>query len=159
MTDPTSQPMVAHMTGPGPEMQVTVDCADPGALARFWADVLGYRLDPPPSGFATWDEALDAWGVPVEQRNDRSAVSDPGGSRPRMFFQKVPEPKRAKNRMHLDVRAAPGLTGEARMAALEEECARLVALGAERVHRHEPDRMGAGHIVMRDPEGNEFCLD
>ncbi|MEO6578702.1 MAG: VOC family protein, partial [Candidatus Limnocylindria bacterium] len=68
--------------------------------------------------------------------------------------------KVAKNRVHLDVRAAPGLQGEERMAALEAECERLVALGATRVRRDEPGPpMSAGHIVMADPEGNEFCLD
>jgi hypothetical protein len=98
--------------------------------------------------------------VPPERRNDASAASDPEGSGPRLFFQKVPEGKSAKNRVHLDVRAAPGLEGDERMAALEEECERLVALGAERVRRHEPaPPMSHGHIVMTDPEGNEFCLD
>lgn len=77
-----------------------------------------------------------------------------------MFFQQVPEDKVAKNRVHLDVRAAPGLVGEERMAALETECDRLVALGAKRVRRDEPaPPMSAGFIVMTDPEGNEFCLD
>ena len=72
----------------------------------------------------------------------------------------MPEPKAAKNRVHLDVRAAPGLRGDERMAALEPECERLVALGATRQQRFEPDgAMSAGHIVMTDPEGNEFCLD
>ena len=141
------------------QVQVTYDCADPGALAGFWREVLGYEYDAPPAGFASWDAALDAWGVPPERRNDRSAVSDPDGEGPRLFFQKVPEGKVAKNRVHLDVRAAPSLMGDARMAALEAECERLVALGGERVQLHEPDQMGAGHIVMRDPEGNEFCLD
>jgi hypothetical protein len=72
----------------------------------------------------------------------------------------VPEGKQAKNRVHLDVRAAPGLEGDARMAALEAEAERLVAHGATRVERHEPEPpLGAGHVVMADPEGNEFCLD
>jgi hypothetical protein len=141
------------------QVQLTFDCADPGALAGFWAEVLDYAFDAPPPGFPTWDDALEAWGVPPERRNDRSAVSDPEGAGPRLFFQKVPESKVAKNRVHLDVRAAPGLRGEQRMAALEAECTRLVALGAERVQRHEPDQMSAGHLVLRDPEGNEFCLD
>ncbi len=141
------------------QVQVTFDAGDPAALAGFWAEVLGYRLDDPPPGFTTWDEALEAWGVPQERRNDASAVHDPDGSGPRLFFQKVPEGKAAKNRVHLDVRAAPGLEGEERMAALESECARLVVLGGTRVERHEPGPMGAGHIVMRDPEGNELCLD
>jgi hypothetical protein len=72
----------------------------------------------------------------------------------------VPEDKVAKNRVHLDVRAAPGLDGAERMAALEVECERLVARGATRVRRSEPaPPMSAGFIVMADPEGNEFCLD
>ncbi|MDX6327140.1 MAG: hypothetical protein QOK15_3494 [Nocardioidaceae bacterium] len=141
------------------QVQVTFDCGDPGALARFWAEVLGYRLDDPPPGFGSWDEALDAWGVPPERRNDRSAVSDPDGVGPRLFFQRVPEGKSVKNRVHLDVRAATGLVGEQRMAALEAECRRLVGLGARRLQRFEPDAMSAGHVVMQDPEGNEFCLD
>ncbi len=142
------------------EVQVTFDCGDPGAVAAFWAEVLGYVLQPPPPPFASWDEALDAWGVPPEHRNDRSAVVDPDGAGSRLFFQKVPEGKTAKNRLHLDVRAAPGLEGDARMAALEAECERLVALGATRVARWEVGQdLSGGHIVMTDPEGNEFCLD
>ena len=142
------------------ELQVTFDSGDPGAVAVFWAEALGYVVQPPPPPFASWDEALDAWGVPPEHRNDRSAVVDPDGAGPRLFFAKVPEGKTAKNRVHLDVRAAPGLEGAERMAALEAECERLVALGATRVRRLEPGQdLGAGHIVMLDPEGNEFCLD
>ena len=72
----------------------------------------------------------------------------------------MPEDKLGKNRVHLDIRVAPGLQGEERMAALEAECGRLVALGGTRVRRFEPTPpMSAGFIVMRDPEGNEFCLD
>ncbi len=141
------------------EVQVTFDCADPGALAEFWAEVLGYVVQPPPDGFDSWDQALDAWGVPADQRNDRSAVVDPEGRGPRVYLQKVPEGKTAKNRLHLDVRAAPGLEGGERMAALEDECDRLTALGAVRVLRTEPGGIGSGHILMQDPEGNEFCLD
>jgi catechol 2,3-dioxygenase-like lactoylglutathione lyase family enzyme len=142
------------------DVQITFDCADPAALSAFWAEALGYRLADPPAGFETWDQALDALGVPPENRNDASAVVDPEGSRPRLFFQRVPEGKQAKNRVHLDVRAAPGLEGDARMAALEAEAERLISHGATRHKRYEPDPpLGAGHIVMTDPEGNEFCLD
>ena len=89
-----------------------------------------------------------------------SAAVDPAGAGPRLFFQQVPEGKTVKNRVHLDVRAAPGLEGDERMAALEAECERLVALGATRVARSEPaPPMSGGFIVMQDPEGNEFCLD
>lgn len=141
-------------------IQVTFDCADPAALAAFWAEALGYGEQDPPGGFASWDQALDAWGVPPERRNDAAAVIDPDGAGPRLFFQRVPEGKRAKNRLHLDVRAAPGLQGDERMAALEAEAERLVARGATRLARHEPaPPLGAGHIVLADPEGNELCLD
>jgi catechol 2,3-dioxygenase-like lactoylglutathione lyase family enzyme len=142
------------------DIQITFDCGDPAGLAAFWAEALGYRLQDPPGNFATWDEALEAMGVPPERRNDASALTDPDGAGPRLFFQRVPEGKQAKNRVHLDVRAAPGLDGDARMKALEAEAERLVSHGAARLQRHDPaPPLGAGHIVMADPEGNEFCLD
>ncbi|MEU4725848.1 VOC family protein [Nonomuraea dietziae] len=150
------------------DIQVTFDGHDPRALSCFWRDVLGY-VHPGPPGvelpgdadpLAAWEEFLARVGVPEERRNSSSAIEDPDGQGPRLFFQQVPEDKVAKNRVHLDVRAAPGLEGEERMAALEVECDRLVALGARRVRRHEPaPPMSAGFIVMTDPEGNEFCLD
>ncbi|ONH21969.1 VOC family protein [Pseudofrankia asymbiotica] len=142
------------------DVQITFDCADPAAVAAFWAEALGYRLQDPPAGFDSWDQALTAMGVPAERRNDASALVDPEGAGPRLFFQRVPEHKQVKNRVHLDVRAAPGLVGDERMAALEAESERLVSHGATRLQRHEPaPPLGAGHIVMADPEGNEFCLD
>jgi catechol 2,3-dioxygenase-like lactoylglutathione lyase family enzyme len=142
------------------EVQVTLDCADPAALAAFLAEALGYELPAPPGGFASWEQALEAMGVPPEHRNDASALVDPAGEGPRLFFQRVPEPKQVKNRVHLDLRAAPGLQGEARMAALEAEAERLVRHGATRLQRYEPaPPLEGGHIVMADPEGNEFCLD
>jgi hypothetical protein len=150
------------------EVQITFDAHDPVALSTFWRDVLGY-VHPGPPGvdlpegadpLAAWDEFLDRIGVPKEQRDTRSAIEDPDGRGPRLFFQQVPEDKVAKNRVHLDVRTAPGLQGAERMAALEAECDRLVALGAERVSRAEPQPpLSHGFIVMADPEGNEFCLD
>jgi hypothetical protein len=142
------------------DVQITFDCDDPAALAAFWAEALHSQVQPPPEGFDSWDHALETWGVPPEHRNDASAVVDPNGIVPRLFFQRVPEGKQAKNRVHLDVRAAPGTIGDERMAALEAEADRLVARGATRLRRHEPGPpMSAGHIVMADPEGNEFCLD
>jgi catechol 2,3-dioxygenase-like lactoylglutathione lyase family enzyme len=150
------------------DIQVTFDAHDPEALSRFWAAVLGY-VNPPPPGrtlepgedpFVAWRAFLADAGVPEAEWNSASAAEDPDGLRPRLFFQRVPEGKTAKNRVHLDVRAAPGLAGEERMAALEAEGKRLVALGATRVQRHEPaPPMSGGHLVMQDPEGNEFCLD
>lgn len=143
------------------EIQITFDCIDPDRLARFWAAALGYQLQPPPEGFESWDAALESFGVPPEQRNSRSAILPLEGSGPRIFFQRVPEPKAVKNRLHLDVRAAPGLQGDTRMTALEAEATRVQALGAARLYRVEPDpaTMETGFITMGDPEGNEFCLD
>ena len=121
--------------------------------------MLGYRLDSPPPQYQSWDEALDAWNIPEERRNDASASVDPEGVGPRLWFQKVPEGKVAKNRVHLDVRSAVGLKGDERMAVLERRCEELTALGATRLWRVEPDSINFGHITMADPEGNEFCLD
>ncbi|NMH78012.1 VOC family protein [Pseudonocardia xinjiangensis] len=150
------------------QIQVTFDAHDPRALSSFWRDVLGY-VHPGPPGvdlpegadpMAAWDDFLVRIGVPEEERTTRSAVEDPEGRGPRLFFQKVPEGKLAKNRVHLDVRVAPELRGDERMAALEAECDRLVALGATRIRRDEPaPPLSPGVIVMTDPEGNEFCLD
>ena len=150
------------------EFQVTFDCRDPRALSIFWRDALGY-VHPGPPGVEVpegsdpldaWAEFLERMQVPVEQRNSSSALEDPDGRGPRLFFQQVPEGKQTKNRLHLDLRAAPGLRGDERMAALEAACERLLALGAERVQRFEPEPpFSGGFIVMQDPEGNEFCLD
>lgn len=149
-------------------VQITFDARDPRALSTFWRDVLGY-VHPGPPGvelpegadpLAAWDEFLERVGVPADQRNSRSALEDPAGEGPRLFFQQVPEEKAAKNRVHLDVRAAPGMEGDERMAALEAEADRLVERGASRVRRFEPEPpLSLGFLVMADPEGNEFCLD
>ncbi len=143
------------------EVQITFDCADPAGLAAFWSEALGYRMQPPPDGFDSWDDALKAFDVPPDQWNSRSAILPIEGAHPRIFFQRVPEGKTVKNRLHLDVRAAPGLEGDERMGALETEADRLETLGATRAYRVEPDKatMESGFITMRDPENNEFCLD
>ena len=78
------------------EVQVTFDRGDPAALGAFWAEALGYVVQPPPPGFDSWDAALEAWGVPADQRNERSALVDPDGAGPRVFLQRVPEGKSAK---------------------------------------------------------------
>ena len=142
------------------EIQVTFDCADPAALAAFWAEVLGYQVQGPPDGFDDWPAALAAFGVPPSEWNSRSAIVPADGSGPRLFFQRVPEGKVAKNRLHLDVRAAPTLRGEERMAALEAEADRLGALGATRAYRVEPaPPMELGFLTLQVPEGNVLCLD
>jgi hypothetical protein len=120
--------------------QVTFDCADPEPLARFWCEVLGYVVPP--------DEAGPAIGC-----------VDPTGVGPRLYFQPVPEGKVVKNRLHLDVRTATGFAGAERVAVLEAEGARLVALGAARVRLLEADEENESCLLMQDIEGNEFCLD
>lgn len=136
---------------------MTFDCADPRSLSEFWCEVLGYVIPPPPPGFDSWDAFRKS--LPAHLRNSRSACQDPEGVGPRLFFQQVPEGKTVKNRVHLDVRAAPGLTGQEREDALGAECERLVGLGATVFERLEADDFNDLCIVMNDIEGNEFCLD
>ncbi|MFD8734063.1 VOC family protein [Streptomyces sp. NPDC059618] len=139
------------------QFQVTFDCAEPERVARFWCEVLGYVVPPPPKGFASWEgfkasrspEDRDAWFVCVDPEN--------GG--PRLYFQRVPEGKVVKNRVHLDVRVGTGLVGEERLTVLQAECARLVALGAVHVRTLVADDENESCIVMQDVEGNEFCVD
>ncbi|WP_328558519.1 VOC family protein [Streptomyces coelicoflavus] len=137
------------------KLQVTFDCAEPERLARFWCEVLGYVVPPPPEGFDTWD---DYWSSrPPEERGAWFSCSDPTGVGPRLYFQRVPEGKAAKNRVHLDVRVGTGLVGTERLAALEAERARLVPLGA--VHVRTLYDGNDACIPMMDIEGNEFCID
>src|ERR671916_2799029 len=89
-------------------IQVVIDCADPARLASFWADALGYKVQDPPEGFTSWEAFLTSIGVPPEEWNSASAVVDPGGAGPRIYFQRVPEPKIVKNRVHVDVNVGGG---------------------------------------------------
>jgi hypothetical protein len=137
--------------------QVTFDCHDPDRLGRFWAVALGYSPEPPPDPFTTWEEFADAYEIPPEHRNDMNAVLDPEGRLPRLLFQKVPEGKTAKNRVHLDINAGAGLAyGPQRAAAVDGHVRRCVQAGATVVAEHDNGR--ERHVVLRDPEGNEFCV-
>ena len=139
-------------------VQVTFDCQDPDALAHFWAALLGYELDPPPPGFDSWEAWLRDQGIPESEWNSASAVSDPDGRGPRIFFQRVPEQKELKNRVHLDVNAGGprGRPDDERRAAVDAAVERAISLGATTVRLVE--ERGERHYVMQDPEGNEFCL-
>jgi hypothetical protein len=139
-------------------VQVVFDCSNPSRLAEFWSSALGYVLQPPPEGFDTWPDFLASIGVPESQWNTRSAVVDPDGVGPRFFFQKVPEPKQVKNRVHVDLNVGGGHAAPAdqRRRRVEEASARLVAAGASVVR--EVEELGEHWVVMADPEGNEFCL-
>jgi hypothetical protein len=125
------------------QVQVTFDCADPERVGRFWCEVLGY-VPPTPA---------------PEEDGPWFACADPNGVGPRLYFQRVPEGKVVKNRLHLDVRVGTGLVGEERLAVLEAECARLEALGAVRGQLLVADDENESCQVMQDVEGNEFCLD
>lgn len=139
-------------------VQVVFDCADPDRLAHFWARALGYKLQDPPPGYATWQIFLAAQGVPSEKWASVSAVVDPEGRGPRIYFQKVPEAKEVKNRVHLDVNVGGGhsIPLEERKRRIGEQAEQLVAVGATILRPNEQD--GEYSLVMADPEGNEFCL-
>ncbi|AXB48159.1 VOC family protein [Amycolatopsis albispora] len=139
------------------QVQITFDCAEPERVARFWCEVLGYEVPSPPEGFGSWDEYNAS--LPAEKRGAWFACVDPTGVGPRLFFQRVPEGKVVKNRVHLDVRVGTGLVGEERLAVLKAECARLTALGAKTVLLQEADEENESCIWMEDIEGNDFCLD
>ena len=139
-------------------VQVVIDCADPARLAGFWAEALGYRLQDPPAGFDSWPAFLTSVGMPESEWNSANAVVDPAGVGPRIFLQRVPEPKTVKNRLHLDLNVGGGqaVPIDQRKDSLAEEVERLGKLGASLVERRE--QRGEYWIVMRDPEGNEFCI-
>ena len=139
------------------QFQVTFDCAEPERVARFWCEVLGYVVPPPPEGFASWADYDRS--LPPESQGSAFACVDPTGVGPRLFFQRVPEGKVVKNRVHLDVRVGTGLVGDERLAVLQAECARLVALGAVCVQVLRADGVNESCIPMLDIEGHEFCID
>jgi len=126
-------------------------------VAEFWKATLGYVDPPTPAGFDSWD-TYEA-SLPAERRGSTWACQDPDGVGPRLFFQRVPEAKTVKNRLHLDVRVDAGLTGDARVSALEAEAARLETIGARRLRLLPADEENEACLVMQDVEGNEFCLD
>ncbi|MFL6139779.1 MAG: VOC family protein [Frankiaceae bacterium] len=141
-------------------VQVVLDCADPDRLARFWAAALQYEFQPPPPGHDSWESFLESIGVPREDWNSASAVIDPAGVGLRLYFQRVPEPKTVKNRLHLDLSVGGGRATppDERKRRVEAEVERLTALGAREIARHSDERFGESNVVMADPEGNEFCL-
>jgi hypothetical protein len=140
-------------------IQVVFDCADPLKQARFWAEALHYVMPGPPDDFATWEDWARAQGMPEERWNDAAAVEDPDGEGPRLFFQKVPEPKVAKNRCHIDLNVSGGraVPLEERKTRIWAEVERLKTLGADD-HRGSIDHGGEFWVRMNDPEGNEFCV-
>ena len=107
---------------------LVLDCADPGLLAEFWAEALGYAN-------------VGSAGAYV-------ALYPRHGSGPKLLLQRVAEPKSSKNRMHLDIETPD----------IHSEADRLTALGASRVSEGPCSEHGSTWILMADPEGNEFCI-
>lgn len=139
-------------------IQVVFDANDPEKLAEFWTRALGYIMQPPPEGFDSWDGWARAMEIPEESWNDACALVDPDGVGPRLFFQRVPEGKIAKNRVHLDVNAGGGHHVERteKVEAVEALVAQLLDAGGSFLERF--DREHEYWVVMQDPEGNEFCV-
>jgi hypothetical protein len=135
-------------------LQITFDAKDAHQLCRWWADLLGYVVE---DGH-DFVSGLLADGVVTEEQvitwqgrlffADAVAACDPSGAGPRLYFQRVPEAKTAKNRLHLDLPVPP--------SELDGEVERLQGLGASLLGFNS--HPGHRWAVMADPEGNEFCL-
>lgn len=138
---------------------MTLDCRDAPRLARFWAAALGYVPAPPPAGFPSWEDWYAGCDVPDDERADVVSLVDPSGAAPGLTLLAVPEPKSAKNRLHLDLRVGGGrhVPWEQRWPRVLAEVDRLTALGGRVLVQH--DVAGRGdHVVLADPEGNELCV-
>ena len=144
-------------------LHLVIDRADPEPLGRFWAAALGYELEPPPDGFASWDAYRGDVGVPEDELGTGAdCIVDPGGQGPRIWFQVVPERKAAKNRVagqlesrrfpaELDLGYAEGLKKAGR---LQPDALRHHPRGDGPRRRHrrgeEPGRRGAGAAKGRE---------
>jgi hypothetical protein len=137
------------------DLQVTIDCSAPHELADWWAEALGWQVEPQDesfirrmvqSGAASEEDTVHHRGALVWKTG--AALNSPDAGRPRVLFQGVPEPRTVKNRVHLDVRVGP----ERR----EAEVARLVGLGATELWRGSQGPYE--WVTLADPEGNEFCV-
>ena len=109
---------------------VVLDCADLDRSAAFWCGALGY-VGPPAGSAGPYRQLLPSGGGGIE-----------------LLLQQVPEPKRSKNRMHLDLRVPD----------LEAEVARLLALGARHTTGTPVEEDGWTWYVLADPDGNELCV-
>lgn len=132
---------------------LTLDCANAAVLAAFYRTALGYVDEPPPAPFATRAEWLASFGEPEGSDDDGAWLRSPDGTGPRLSILKVPEPKTAKNRLHLDIRVPGHGTDDERWARVRAEADRLLAAGATVL-----DAAEGHHVVMADPEDNEFCV-
>lgn len=139
-------------------LQVVFDCANPDQLAQFWAAALGYIMQPPPEGYSSWEALLKEMGLPESDWDKASAVIDPEGKGPRIFFQKVPEGKATKNRVHLDINIGDrDIVPDERRNRVDEHVAYLQSIGATLI-KPGSEVHGEYWVVLQDPEGNEFCV-
>ncbi|SNY43945.1 VOC family protein [Paractinoplanes atraurantiacus] len=126
-------------------IELTFDTRNAVRLAEFWKLALGYEDEPPPAPFATRDEWVASFGAD-EDDGGGAWLRDPDGVGPRLVLLDVPEPKVAKNRLHIDVR----VDGWAGVLAKVDELKKAGGAVLATFDGH--------HVVMADPEGNEFCV-
>jgi hypothetical protein len=147
--------------------QLVIDCQDPEMLARFWAAALGYVLEPPPEGFATWDDFRRDIGLPDSELGiGADSIVDPRGEGPRIWFRVEPDAKVAKNRLHLDIHVSGGRSVVERNDPLvirtqrvDAEARRLADLGATITGALSAEGLDLYAMGMQDPEGNEFDIN
>jgi hypothetical protein len=148
--------------------QLVIDCTDPELLARFWAAALGYVLEPPPEGFATWDDWRRHIGFPDSELGmGADSIIDPSGAGPRIWFRADEVAKVVKNRLHIDIHVSGGRTvveGRSfplatRMQRVDAEARRLADLGATLTVVMSADGLDHYAVGMKDPEGNEFDIN
>jgi hypothetical protein len=139
-------------------IQVTFDAKDPRRLGGFWRELLEYGEQPPPPGHHSWDDYAASIGMPEEEWDGWYACIDPAGNGARLFFQRVPEGKTAKNRVHLDVNVGGprGTPDDERRQRVDAAVQRAIGLGASLVE--DVEMRDERWVVLTDPEGNEFCL-
>ncbi|HEX4094734.1 MAG TPA: VOC family protein [Trebonia sp.] len=145
--------------------QLVINCADPDRMARFWADALGYELEPPPPGFADWDDWRRDMGLLGTVGVGADSIIDPDGSGPRIWFQVVPDGKTVPNRLHVDIHASggPAVPYTIRRERMVAVARRLCDLGASMIDpgawKDDDATTGPYAVAMRDPEGNEFDIN
>jgi hypothetical protein len=135
------------------KIDLTLDCAAPVRLAEFWKTVLGYEDEPPPAPYKTREEWLQQFDDEFDDGMEAAWLHDPSGAGPRLSLLQVPEPKERKNRLHMDVRVSRGRDPAERWTLVTAEVARLKAAGATAIAEFD-----GHHVVLADPEGNEFCV-
>jgi hypothetical protein len=148
-----------------PTLHITIDCTNPSRLLAFWSLALGYEVQPPPVGSATWNDYYRSIGVPEHELDTDGDGSDrlidPAGRGPGIWFQVVSELKSVKNRLHFDlgVSGGPGVALDLRRARVDAEVDRLVDGGATRLGVVPAEGIEHYGVVLQDPEGNEFCVN